>query len=74
MTGDADFSMILDEAMRQAIAQFADWLGSGWTMTPEEAETLTKPTSAPAEYARGWNDAVATLKDAAELWMEGPYA
>lgn len=74
MTGDADFSLILDEAMRKAIDQFAGWLGNGWGMTPEEAETLTNPTSAPAEYARGWNDAVASLKDAADLWLEGPYA
>lgn len=34
------------------------------------AETLTKPSAAPAEYARGYTDAMASIPDAISLWLE----
>ena len=53
-----------------AITRFAEWAAENYLTTAAEAETLTDPTDAPAAYARGYNDALRAIPDAASLWME----
>ena len=65
-----NFTTEVDDLLRRAVLRFARWMGEHWTMTTDEARTLTKPTASPSEYARGYNDAVRQMRDACETWIE----
>lgn len=71
MSEPFDFEGAAGELLRDAIRAFAAWAAENWTMTADEAATLTNPTDAPAAYARGYNEGIGAIPDAAELWMEG---
>ena len=64
---EADVAELFAKKMRE----FAAWAGENWTITHEEAETLTKPTESPKAYARGYNEGLASLPDALDIWLEG---
>lgn len=61
------------ELLERAVKEFAAWAAQNWGMTADEAETLTDPTSAPSEYARGYNDAMNAIPDALSIWLEEYY-
>lgn len=56
--------------LETAIKRFAEWAAENYLTTAAEAENLADPTDAPAAYARGYNDAIRAIPDAASLWME----
>lgn len=64
---EADVAELFAKKMRE----FAAWASENWTTTPEEAETLTNPTDSPNEYARGYNEGIASIPDALDTWLEG---
>ena len=69
-----NFDTECSELLKAAVMRFSEWAAANWTMTADEAETLTAPTEAPAIYARGYCDAIKSIPDAAELWLsEGQY-
>lgn len=68
--GDGNFHADAEELLTNTLRRFAGWMVEHWTMTDREAETLTQPSPAPREYARGYNDAVAQIADAFECWLE----
>lgn len=70
MADNYDVAARLQETFEEAIKAFADWAAQNWTMTPQEAETLSEPSTAPAEYARGYTDAMRAIPDAVSLWLE----
>lgn len=70
MAENFDFATESAELLERAVNAFAAWAAENWTMTEAEAQTLTNPTDAPSAYARGYNDAIASIPDAAALWME----
>lgn len=65
-----NFHAEAEDLLQRAMRSFAAWLAGNWTITAQEAETLTKPTTAPSEYARGYNDALSAVSDALETWLE----
>jgi hypothetical protein len=69
--GPDEFLGEAEELLHEAVRGFALWARENWTISEREARTLNKPTEAPAAYARGYNDALASLSDAADLWLEG---
>lgn len=71
MADQFNFEAEAGELFRRALREFTAWAAEHWTMTPAEAETLTKPTTDPGAYARGYNDGVNSLTDAADLWIDG---
>lgn len=70
MAGPAILLADAEELINRAITDFAAWTAQHWTMTEAEAQTLTKPTAAPAEYDRGYREALQSLPDAAAHWLE----
>jgi hypothetical protein len=66
-----DFSGEADAMLRRALLSFAGWAADNWTMTEDEARTLTIPTACPAEFARGYKAAIEGISDAMQLWLEG---
>lgn len=66
-----NFTTEVDDLLRRAVLRFGRWMAENWTMSADEARTLTEPTTAPAEYARGYNDAVRQIRHACETWIEG---
>jgi hypothetical protein len=68
-----DFALQAEEIFSEAIRQFAAWAAENWTMKEGEADTLTDPSPDPREYERGYNAAIASIKDAADLWLEGAF-
>lgn len=70
MADNFSFVTESEELLKTAIRRFAAWAGENWEITMQEAETLTKPTAAPKEYVRGYNDGIRSICDAADLWME----
>lgn len=66
-----NFAAEADEVFRRAIREFTAWAAQNWTMTAAEAETLKNPTDAPKAYARGYCEALESLPDAADLWLDG---
>ena len=65
------FETEASDLLRRAIGQFAEWAAEHYQTTVAEAQCLNDPTEAPAAYARGYNDAIRAIPDAAALWMEG---
>ena len=59
-----------EDLLKRAIQAFADWAAVNWTMAKGEADTLTEPTKSPRVYERGYNDGIASISDAAALWLE----
>lgn len=70
MPDNFNFATESTDLLERALKAFAEWAAENWTMTPAEAETLTEPTPAPSEYARGYNDAMKAIPDAVSIWME----
>lgn len=70
MPDNYDVAARLQETFEEAVKAFADWAAKNWTMTPQEAATLTEPSAAPAEYARGYTDAMSSIPDAVSLWLD----
>jgi len=70
MPDNFNFHSEAEDLLQRAVKRFAGWAAQNWQITKEEAQTLTKPTSAPSEYARGYNDAITSITDAADTWME----
>lgn len=66
-----DFEAEAGELLKRAVADFASFAAEHWAITPDEAELLTMPTTDPSAYARGYNDAIASIPDAAKVWAEG---
>lgn len=64
------FESAAAELLETAITHFAEWAAENYLTTAAEAENLADPTDAPAAYARGYNDAIRAIPDAASLWME----
>lgn len=61
----------ISEIIEDGFNDFVGFCGESWTMTKEEADCLTEPSSAPSEYARGYTDAMRVgLPAAFEFWME----
>lgn len=68
------FETEAEELLRRALESFAAWAAENWLMAKGEAETLTEPTEAPAVYERGYNEAIRSIPDAVDFWMdEGRY-
>lgn len=70
MAGPAILRADAEELIHRAITEFAAWAAQNWTITEAEAQTLTNPSSAPAEYARGYSEALQSLPAAAAHWLE----
>jgi hypothetical protein len=73
MAENYDFAGRAEEVFSDAIRQFAAWASENWQMKAGEADTLTEPSDAPREYERGFNAAVESIKDAADLWLDGAF-
>jgi hypothetical protein len=71
MAENFDFHGRSEDLFQESIRAFAKWASENWTMKEGEADELNKPSPAPREYERGFNDAVATIADAADLWLDG---
>ena len=67
---NVDFHDEIERLLLEALKQFADWASENWQTTEEEARTLTDPSPAPVEYARGYNDAIAEIRDAFACWSD----
>ena len=65
-----DFHADIERLILDALRQFADWTAENWQITEAEARTLTEPSAAPAEYARGYNDAIMSIRDAFACWSD----
>lgn len=65
-----NFATEADDLLRRALEAFAAWAAENYCTTEAEARCLSKPTEAPAAYARGYNDALAAIPDALALWLE----
>ncbi|RWR09765.1 hypothetical protein [Paenirhodobacter populi] len=70
MAGPAVIIADAEELIQRAITEFATWAAEHWKITEAEALTLTTPTTSPAEYARGYCEAIRSLPDAAQHWLE----
>lgn len=65
----------VEELFRTKMREFAEWAAENWTMTAQEAETLTTATASPPEYAKGYTAAMTDgLADALECWMDEGFA
>lgn len=76
MTSPTTFSLEteVEELFRAKMREFAAWAAENWTMTAQEAETLTEPTACPAEFAKGYTAAMTDgLTDALDLWLDEGY-
>lgn len=66
-----DLTTEVRDLFEAKMREFAHFCAHNWTMTKAEAETLTEPSQAPGEYARGYNDAMGRgLEGALEHWLD----
>ena len=65
-----NFQTEAEDLLIRAVEAFAAWMAENWTITAGEVETLTNPSQAPEEYARGYNAGLASISDAIEIWLE----
>ena len=73
--GDLTHTFDLETEVRELFAaklrEFAAFCAENWLTTAQECEALNKPSKAPAEYARGYNDALTRgLDGAMEHWLD----
>jgi hypothetical protein len=51
--------------------EFAAFCAENWLTSASECEALTKPSRAPAEYARGYNEAMTDgISGALDHWLD----
>ena len=72
---DAPHTFNLETEVRELFAaklrEFAAFCGENWLTSAKECENLTRPSKVPAEYARGYNDALTDgLQGALEHWLD----
>jgi hypothetical protein len=71
MTTGPDFREAFHDAMRGALDAYLEWAAEHWTMSEDEAATLTRPVADPASYARGYAEGLASAKDGLAVWLDG---
>ncbi len=66
-----DLETEVRELFEKKLREFVAFCAENWTTTEAEVQTLTIPTSDPATYARGFNDAMGDgLSGAADHWLD----
>ena len=66
-----DLETEVKELFAKKLRQFAAFCAQSWTMTAEEAQTLTQPVNDPQQWAEGYNAAMTGgLSGALEHWLE----
>jgi hypothetical protein len=59
------------ELFAAKLREFAAFCAENWLTTAKECEALSKPSKAPAEYARGYNEAMTDgIIGALEHWLD----
>jgi hypothetical protein len=66
-----DFAQAFEDALRGAMEAYLKWAEENWTMSADEARTLTRPVADPESYARGYAEGLASARDGLDLWLDG---
>ena len=71
----AEMNFNLEAEIRELFAaklrEFAAFCAENWLTSAKECNDLTRPSKAPAEYARGYNEAMTDgLSGALDHWLD----
>lgn len=65
-----DLESEVKDLFAKKLREFAAFCAENWTMTADEAQTLTVPVTNPEQWARGYNAAMTDgLTGAMEHWI-----